>query len=281
MKAKPARHLLAIDTATAWQSVALLRDDQVLALIEQDAEGSHARSLMGAIDRLLRGAGLSLKDLQALAVSIGPGSFTGLRVGLATMLGFRAVLGTPIVTVPTLEAMAWNLRDVKGVLVPVLKSRHNEVYWAAYEWLPGTGLRTHIAEQVGPPASVARALQGAKACTLFGDGWQAYEKDIREAVEAAGGQVREVRTEQQRPSAVSVGLAGRQRLGAGQVAGPELVPCYVQRTEAEVKFDEQQGVSALERRRQRVASKISAGPWETRSNRRRSAAAEVGNGIGN
>ena len=259
MKAKPARHLLAIDTATAWQSVALLRDDQVLALIEQDAEGSHARSLMGAIDRLLRGAGLSLKDLQALAVSIGPGSFTGLRVGLATMLGFRAVLGTPIVTVPTLEAMAWNLRDVKGVLVPVLKSRHNEVYWAAYEWLPETGLRTHIAEQVGPPASVARALQGAKACTLFGDGWQAYEKDIREAVEAAGGQVREVRPEQQRPSAVSVGLAGRQRLGAGQVAGPELVPCYVQRTEAEVKFDEQQGVSALERRRQRVASKLAQG----------------------
>ena len=259
MKAKPARHLLAIDTATAWQSVALLRDDQVLALIEQDAEGSHARSLMGAIDRLLRGAGLSLKDLQALAVSIGPGSFTGLRVGLATMLGFRAVLGTPIVTVPTLEAMAWNLRDVKGVLVPVLKSRHNEVYWAAYEWLPGTGLRTHIAEQVGPPASVARALQGAKACTLFGDGWQAYEKDIREAVEAAGGQVREVRTEQQRPSAVSVGLAGRQRLGAGQVAGPELVPRYVQRTEAEVKFDAQQGVSALERRRQRVASKLAQG----------------------
>ena len=259
MKAKPARHLLAIDTATAWQSVALLRDDQVLALIEQDAEGSHARSLMGAIDRLLRGAGLSLKDLQALAVSIGPGSFTGLRVGLATMLGFRAVLGTPIVTVPTLEAMAWNLRDAKGVLVPVLKSRHNEVYWAAYEWLPGTGLRTHIAEQVGPPASVARALQGAKACTLFGDGWQAYEKDIREAVEAAGGQVREVRPEHQPPSAVSVGLAGRQRLEAGQVAGPELVPCYVQRTEAEVKFDEQQGVSALERRRQRVASKLAQG----------------------
>ena len=259
MKTKPARHLLAIDTATAWQSVALLQDEHVLALLEQDAEGSHARSLMGAIDRLLREAGLSLKDLQALAVSIGPGSFTGLRVGLATMLGFRAVLGTPIVTVPTLEAMAWNLRDVKGVLVPVLKSRHNEVYWAAYEWLPGTGLRTHIAEQVGPPASVARALQGAKACTLFGDGWQAYEKDIREAVEAAGGQVREVRTEQQRPSAVSVGLAGRQRLGAGQVAGPELVPCYVQRTEAEVKFDEQQGVSALERRRQRVASKLAQG----------------------
>ncbi len=259
MKSKSVQHVLAIDTATAWQTVALLQHEQVLALVEQDAQGSHARSLMGAIDRVLREAGVTLKDLQGLALSIGPGSFTGLRVGLATLLGFRAVMGTPIVTVPTLEALAWNLRDVKGLLVPVLKSRHNEVYWGVYEWLPRTGLHTHIAEQVGPPASVARALQGAKACTVFGDGWQAYERDIREAIDAAGGQVREVRPEQQRPSAVSVGLAGRQRLGAGQVEGQQLVPRYVQRTEAEVKFDEQQGVSALERRRQRVASKLAQG----------------------
>lgn len=259
MKATSAQYVLAIDTATAWQSVALLHDERVLALVEQDAEGSHARSLMGAIDRLLREAGLSLKDLQGLAVSIGPGSFTGLRVGLATMLGFRAVLGTPIAPVPTLEAMAWNLRDVKGLLVPVLKSRHNEVYWAAYEWVPGSGLRTHIAEQVGPPASVARALQDVRACTLFGDGWQAYGKEIREAIEAIGGQVQEVAPERQRPSAVSVGLAARLRLGSGRVDDQDLVPRYVQRTEAEVKFDEQQGLSALERRRQRVADKLAQG----------------------
>jgi tRNA threonylcarbamoyladenosine biosynthesis protein TsaB len=259
MKTTSAQHILAIDTVTAWQSVALLQGDRVRALIEQDAEGSHARSLMGSIDRLLREAGLSLKDLEALVVSIGPGSFTGLRVGLATMLGFRAVLGTPIVPVPTLEAMAWSLRDVKGLLVPVLKSRHNEVYWAAYEWLPGSGLRTPIAEQVGPPASVVRALPDVGICTLFGDGWQAYGQEIREAIEAIGGQVGEVAPEQQRPSAVSVGLAGRLRLQSGQVAEQDLVPRYVQRTEAEVKFDEQPGQSALERRRQRVASKLAQG----------------------
>ena len=126
MKVQPDHHLLAIDTATAWQSVALLSGEKVLALVEQDADGSHARSLLGAIDRVLRETSITLKQLQSLAVSIGPGSFTGLRVGLATMLGFRAVLGLPIAPVPTLEAMAWNLRDAKGLLVPVLKSRHNE-----------------------------------------------------------------------------------------------------------------------------------------------------------
>lgn len=256
MMAQPDHYLLAIDTSTAWQSVALLQGEKVLALAEQDADGSHARSLMGAIDRVLREGNIPLNELQALAVSIGPGSFTGLRVGLATMLGFRAVLGLPIAPVPTLEGMAWNLRDVKGLLVPILKSRHNEVYWAAYEWLPESGLRTLMPEQVGPPSSVERAVQVAKSCTCFGDGWQAYAKDIRETLDTVGGEIREISLEQQRPSAVSVGLAGRQRLGGGQIAEQELVPRYVQRTEAEVKFDEHQGVSALERRRQRVANKL-------------------------
>ena len=259
MKASLVHHVLAIETATAWQSVALLQGERVLALSEQDAAGSHARSLMGAIDGILRQTGLGLKDLQGLALSIGPGSFTGLRVGLATMLGFRAVLETPIVPVPTLEAMAWNLRGMPGLLVPVLKSRHNEVYWAAYEWLPVLVRHTRIAEQVGSPSSVAQALQGTETGTLFGDGWQAYGQQIRQAIESLGGKIREVTPEQQRPSAVSVALAARQRIASGQLPEGNIVPLYVQRTEAEVQFDAQQGVSALERRRERVAKKLAQG----------------------
>ncbi len=259
MTSRSALHMLAIDTATAWQSVALLRDERVLAVAEQDAQGSHARSLMGAIDRVLRETGLELRELQSLAVSIGPGSFTGLRVGLATMLGFRAVLGLSVTPVPTLEAMAWNLREAKGLLVPVLKSRHNEVYWAAYEWLPGSVLNTRITEQVGSPSAVARALQGHETVTLFGDGWQTYGQEIRQAVESIGGQVVEAGSDQQRPSAISVAHAARRFVQSGQVPETSIVPLYVQRTEAEVKFEEQQGLSALERRRERVAKKMAQG----------------------
>ncbi len=258
MKSRSSQYFLAIETATAWQSVALLQGERVLAIAEQDAGGSHARSLMGAIDRVLRETSLGLKELQGLALSIGPGSFTGLRVGLATMLGFHAVLGTPVVPVPTLEAMVWNLRSVHGLLVPVLKSRHNEVYWAVYEWLPGPVLHTRIAEQVGPPSSVSQALQGTGSGTLFGNGWQAYEQEIRQAIESIGGHVRES-PEQQRPSAVNVALAARLRIERGQLPEGNIVPLYVQRTEAEVKFDEQRGVSALERRRERVAKKMAQG----------------------
>jgi tRNA threonylcarbamoyladenosine biosynthesis protein TsaB len=259
MKPPSTQYVLAIETATAWQSVALLHGEQVLGMTEQDAQGSHARSLMGAIDRLLRETGLRLRDVQGLAVSIGPGSFTGLRVGLATMLGFRAVLGTRVIPVPTLEAMAWNLRERKGLVVPVLKSRHNEVYWAAYEWLPGPVLHRPIAEQVGPPTSLARAFQGVESASLFGDGWQAYGQEIREAIESRGAQIQDVAPEQHRPSAVSVALAAQQRLASGPLPESALVPLYVQRTEAEVKFDALQGVSALERRRERVAKKMAQG----------------------
>src|SRR5215831_11130885 len=102
--------VLAVETATSWQSVAVLDDSRVLARYDQDAAGSHAKLLLPTIDRLLHETSLTLKQLDGLAVSIGPGSFTGLRVGLATLLGFRTITGLPMAIVPTLEGLAWNLR---------------------------------------------------------------------------------------------------------------------------------------------------------------------------
>ena len=120
-------------------------------------------------------------------MSIGPGSFTGLRVGLATVLGFHRAGDIdhfgPDAGGHGLEPARW-----AGVLVPVLKSRHNEVYW---------GLRVAPGHRVAdsddrtgqaPPASVARACKGVDAVTLFGNGWQAYERDIRQAVATTGAQ---------------------------------------------------------------------------------------------
>ena len=78
--------ILAVETATAWQSVAVVDGDRVMARADDDAAGAHARMLVPAIDRVLTSCGMALPDLDGLAVSIGPGSFTGLRVGLATMM---------------------------------------------------------------------------------------------------------------------------------------------------------------------------------------------------
>src|SRR2546426_7623966 len=108
--------ILAVETATSRQSVAVLDGPRVLARSDEEAAGSQARLLIPTIDRLLKTSGLTLSSLEGLAVSIRPGSFTGLRGGLATMLGLRATTGLPLAAGPALEAVG---RDVpRGDLPP-------------------------------------------------------------------------------------------------------------------------------------------------------------------
>ncbi len=227
--------ILAVETATAWQSVAILDGEAVLARSDRDAEGSHAKWLVPTIDRLLSSAELELAQLDGLAVSIGPGSFTGLRVGLATMLGFRAVTGLPLAVVPTLEALAWNLRGAVIPICPIIKGRTGEAYWALYQWTGEATLRQLVGERVGPPNWVDQAIHGPTI--VLGDGWLRYATDIRLALADRASFLREAPDEAMLPSAVSIGLAGLERLSRGEMAGLGVAPRYVQRSEAEIAHE--------------------------------------------
>lgn len=233
--------ILAVDTATAWQSVAVLDGEKVVARADEDAGGAHAKRLVPAIDRVLTSCGIALTDLDGLAVSIGPGSFTGLRVGLATMLGFRMAAGLPLVVVPTLEAMAWNLRGTELPLCPMLKARTGEVYWGLYQWQDSGTLQLLHDERVGAVGAVAQSLRGP--VTLFGEGWRLHGKELRTVLAAREVDVREAPPAAGYPSAVSVGLAGLARFRRGDIAGQGVAPRYVQRAEAEVVW-ERRGVAS-------------------------------------
>ncbi len=223
--------LLAVDTASSRQSVALLAGDTVLARSDEEAQGSHARKLLPTIDRLLAGQHLGLRDLEGLAVSIGPGSFTGLRVGLATMLAFRSVTGTPLAAVPTLEGMAWNVRGAHDVICPMLKARTGELYWGLFRWQEGV-LERLTEDQVGSPRVLAESLHGPTLA--LGDGWDSYGREIVASL-APGASIRSAPAGAMAPSAVSVGLAGLSMLARGEQAGPSLSPRYIQQAEAELK----------------------------------------------
>ena len=232
--------ILAVDTATTWQSVAVLDGTEVLARSDQDAAGAHAKWLVPTIDRVLRANGLTLASLDGLAVSIGPGSFTGLRVGLATMQGFRAVTGLPLVAVPTLEAMAWNLRRASQPVCPILKARTGEVYWAVYQWEGNDMLRCLMDERVGPLELVGRSIEGPTV--VFGEGWQIYRDELWRLLGDRARDMCEAPPDAMPVSAVSVGLAGLERLARGEVAALGLSPRYVQRAEAELKWRRQAAV---------------------------------------
>jgi tRNA threonylcarbamoyladenosine biosynthesis protein TsaB len=258
--------VLAIDTATAWQSVALLDESTILARCDQEAPGSHTKLLLPTIDRLLTETGIALNELDGLVLSIGPGSFTGLRVGLATMLGFRTITKLPLAVVPTLEGMAWNLRGTSVPLCPVLNSRRGELYWAVFRWTSDNRLERILSEQVGPPAMLGASLP--ETTMLFGEGWSLESPAIRAALGRTSS-ILEAPEQASKPSAVSIGLAGIAKLARGERTELGIGPLYVQRPEAELKYQQSGGLSPLARRRAKIARKLGARPALAGSKKRR------------
>ena len=232
------RICLALETATATASVALLCGSRVLALRSGPDGQHHSETLLPMIDEALGAAGVGLADVGAFAVSIGPGAFTSLRIGLATLKGLAFASPCPAVAVSTLQALALTAeRAVKGpaggVTVPVLDARRGEVYAGAYANADLGGdlaaLSLRVPESVYRAAGLAAALpQGGR---LVGEGAAV----VAEALLADAEGHWSVEADVPRvPDAVAVGLLGLARLSAG-AGGPvaDLVPHYLRRAEAE------------------------------------------------
>src|SRR6267142_5555675 len=131
---------LAVETSTLAGGAALLDGDLVVGEYVLDIRITHSERLMATIDRLLSDAGWSVRDLEGLAVSVGPGSFTGLRIGVSTVKGLALALAIPIAAVPTLDAMAATVPWSALPVCPVLQARRGEVYASRYRH-DGDGLR--------------------------------------------------------------------------------------------------------------------------------------------
>jgi len=125
--------ILAIDTSTDYLSLAVTDGGKILGRFHRRIGRNHSSMLIPMIDSLLKKARLKLKDIGGFVVSIGPGSFTGLRIGVATVKGLALATGKPIVAVPTLDAVARNAGRFKGAICPVLDARKNKLYACIYE----------------------------------------------------------------------------------------------------------------------------------------------------
>jgi tRNA threonylcarbamoyladenosine biosynthesis protein TsaB len=222
-------NILAVETGTSWQSIALIREKYVLAHLAQEAKGSHTKLLLPAIHQVLSSQLLKPSDLNGLAVSIGPGSFSGLRVGLATMTAFRMALAIPLVTVPTLEALAWNLRREKLPICPILKARSGVVYWACFRW-EGDNIVQIVPEQVGSLIDLVQSL--SEPTMVLGEGWMSN----REAFLNMSKLMKEAPIGVMNASAINVGLASISRFKTGNFAEFGLGPHYVQPSYAEMKI---------------------------------------------
>jgi tRNA threonylcarbamoyladenosine biosynthesis protein TsaB len=228
--------VLAVESATERASVALLEGETLLLEREGAAGAHHSETLLPTIDAVLRAAEVDTARLAGLAISIGPGSFTCLRVGLATVKGLCFGTGLRAVAVPTLGALAEAARSagVAGpgdVVVPVLDARRGEVYGAGYRLgeEPSSPAREILPPGVFTAGGLAEALPGGGR--LVGDGIAVVGAELarrgRFDAEAGAGVL---------PSAASVGRLAAPVLVAGRGVDPaDLVPRYVRRAEAEVQ----------------------------------------------
>jgi tRNA threonylcarbamoyl adenosine modification protein YeaZ len=159
---------LGIETATGVCGVAIADGNGLKGEAVLDTGLSHSSKLVKLVQRVLEDTSIELSRLDALAVSVGPGSFTGVRIGIGTALGLAAGAGTPVIPVPTLDALAWAQRPFRGVVCAFVDARRGEVYYCIYETdLNGISRQGYYA--VKPPgamwADVLEVLAGKPAGT--------------------------------------------------------------------------------------------------------------------
>lgn len=222
--------MLAIDTATSVCSVALAKGGALLGEITTNFPRKHSQRLLPMVETLMGEAGLKPKDLDLLAVTKGPGSFTGLRIGIATVKGMGLALDIPVVGISTLTVLAHNFNE--GLVCPVLNARLRQVYSALFR---GGGQRpeTIISERaIAPEALLASLASYSEPIWFCGDG-------VAEVYDSAGQKLGEPRMA---PSHLQVSRASALAdLARFEKPGDldALVPFYLRDSQAEVQLRRQ------------------------------------------
>lgn len=224
-------HVLGFDTATSIASVGLVSDGSVLVEESTPAAANHTETLLPLILRVLERAKFTLADVQGLGVSIGPGSFTGLRIALGTAKGFAYALGQKIVGVSTLEALARTITDWEGDIRPVFDARKGEVYTALFHRQPNGELHRLSPDIVVAPHTFFRHLDAD--CLFLGDGVEKYGELLQER---CGAQARLLPFCAHHPRGGVVAYLAWERLRKGESNDiGALAPLYVRRPDAEFK----------------------------------------------
>ena len=225
-------YILGIETSTRTGSVAVVSEDGVIAQYSLNIEVTHSERLMSTVDRVLKDTGLAVADFGGFAVAIGPGSFTGLRIGLSTVKGLAFATGNPVAAVPTLQALARNLPYAAYPVCPMLDARKNEVYAALYQF-DGADLVQVMPEAAIPIKELEKRISGKVLFT--GEAAQIYHAEIEKQF---GDRAFFAPLSAALPSAATVAEIGLDMIKNGKQADPDsLTPLYIRRPEAEVAWE--------------------------------------------
>ncbi|MEZ5297427.1 MAG: tRNA (adenosine(37)-N6)-threonylcarbamoyltransferase complex dimerization subunit type 1 TsaB [Ilumatobacteraceae bacterium] len=222
--------ILGIETATEQVGVAVGGHEGVIATFEVTRGRRHAEILTPAIEFVLRNADIGMDEIGCVAVDVGPGLFTGMRVGIAAAKAMAQALRIPMIGISSLDLLAFPVRHTDRVVVPVVDARKSEVYWAMYRQVPG-GVQQVSAPTVGPiDELVADLLARSQEALLVGDGAERYRDEILDGYRC------EISAPVHPSPGALVQLAHARALREEWVRPNEIEPIYLRAPDAQINW---------------------------------------------
>ncbi len=230
--------ILALDSSGLVASVAVVTEDKVLGEFTVNNKKTHSQTLLPMVDEVLKILDMDVKELDAIAVAGGPGSFTGLRIGASTAKGLALVLNIPIINVPTVDALAYNLYGTDQLICPMMDARRNQVYTGLYEWQDGE-FKVVIPQFAAEVEELAEKLNEYNREIIFlGDGVEAQLSKFVPLLQVPYS-IAPVHLSKQR--AAALGALGTEYYKAGKMQdGDSFEPEYLRVSQAERERAEKQ-----------------------------------------
>lgn len=227
--------ILAVDTSANVATVAITENDRVVGEYFINHGKTHSQKLMPMIKELMKSLDVNCADIDLFAASNGPGSFTGLRIGVTSIKAMAYVAQKPVIGVPTLDALAYNIPANESLICPIMDARNNQVYTAIYQWEQDKMVR--VSEYMGIPIeALLKLIQSKNSKTTFlGDGVTLHRNLLKESLEEQCVFAMENSMLQR---ASSVAKAASIMIAEGKVENYfEMVPFYLRKSQAEREYD--------------------------------------------
>ncbi|MEA4963361.1 tRNA (adenosine(37)-N6)-threonylcarbamoyltransferase complex dimerization subunit type 1 TsaB [Lutispora sp.] len=231
--------ILAIDTSTAAASSALIEDGRLLCEFMINDGKKHSEKLINIMNTALESSGIEVRDIDAFACSTGPGSFTGLRIGAAAVKALGQALDKPVIAVPTLDALAYNVFPRRGLICPMLDAQRNMVYAVLYRCDGKKLTKEEDYRAIDIDKLIERLEDFGEDIILLGDAMPIFGEKLKNAlpnaVEAHSGALY--------PRASSVAILAEELYKAGEALNyNDLELYYIRKSQAEVEYDKKQKI---------------------------------------
>ncbi len=222
--------ILALDSSGLVATVAILEDEQTIAEYTVNYKKTHSQTLLPMLDEIVKMTEFDIASIDAIAVAGGPGSFTGLRIGSATAKGLGLALNKPLIHIPTVDGMAYNLFGNTGLICPIMDARRNQVYTGLYRFENDFQV---VEEQMAIPVSelIEKLNAYGEKVTFLGDGVPVYEAQLKEGLTV---EYAFAPAHMNRQSAAAVGALGMKYFAEGKIeSARDHQPDYLRLSQAE------------------------------------------------